>query len=81
MTVTLRYQLGDWKGQISINVEPNEPQEAIVARARRALFRHYGGAPLGLYSESWTFLPSQSPSRETHSVPENERPEQARGLR
>lgn len=61
MLITLRYHLGTYEGEISVNASEDDDNATIIARARRQLFRRSGGAPLGLYAESWKIVSREEP--------------------
>ncbi len=55
MTAIVKYQIATYSGEISVNCEPDEENEYIIARAKRILRNKVGGSfPFGY--ESWKVI-------------------------
>lgn len=53
MLATVHYDLGQYSGKISVNVSPDDDDEFVIAKAKRALAQRHGPMPSGLYSSRW----------------------------
>jgi hypothetical protein len=54
MTATVRYQVATYRGEVQVNCEPDEENEVIIAKARRALIRRSGELPYG--KQAWKVM-------------------------
>lgn len=52
-TYQVAYTLGSYSGRVTVHADPDAEDVEIVAIAKRELYRRAGGAPTGLYYESW----------------------------
>jgi hypothetical protein len=50
-TVTVKYQIATYSGEIQVTCDPDDESEVIIAKARRILTRQAGGSlPFGYES-------------------------------
>jgi hypothetical protein len=54
MTVTVRYQVGTYKGEVNVNADENAEEAHIIALAKKQLFRN--GTPGPMYYEHYEII-------------------------
>lgn len=58
----VRYQIATYSGTVSVNANPDDENETIIAMARAQLRRRFGHFPFGV--ESWRVLDTNEASDE-----------------
>lgn len=50
MIATVKYQIATYAGEVTVNCEPDDEDEVIIARAKRQLENSTGSLPYGYQS-------------------------------
>jgi len=58
MIATVKYQVAQYKGKIVVYAEPNEPDENIIAKAKRKVKQQTNGVPFPFGYQKWEVIDS-----------------------